>query len=1079
MQNSTYLFNSTKITNLSFLRTWEFINMRNVILLLFFLGLSNITAQTAGKITGTITDPNSGEPVIGANVIILGTSQGAATNIDGYYVILNVSPGTYDLKSSSIGYTPKTMVNVRVNIDQTTLADFELREEIYETGEVIVVAQTPIVQRDVASSGVNLNSEEIQNLPVVNIASVVGLQAGVIGEEIRGSGSLDEVVYQVNGVTMRDGRNNTPYSNISFTSVEQVKVQTGGFSADVGEARSGVVQVVTKEGSPDKYTFSFYSQLRNPGNKHFGPSVNDADSYYLRPYLDDAVAWTGTNNGAWSDYEKRQYPTFVGWNAISQATLENDDPTDDLTPEAARQLLLWQSRKTFDIDKPDYDVDMSFGGPVPFISKELGNLRFLASYKQNRTMLLVPLSTEDYKDYDFGLKITSDIGSGKKLLIEGHYGDQTGTATSTVGSTGIFKSNWSLANRVDFGNYTRDVIFSNAYFTPTTINRNSIAAKFTNVISSETYYEVLFNSFGSDYSTNPGTERDLTKKYKFGNSYFVDEAPYGYFQGSVDAINPSGMLLGLVYSQARDSSKTRNYNLKFDIASQLDKYNNVKAGFQVSIIDNDVNYGLVSELFSQNNRAFKWDTTPIQGALYIQDKLEFEAMVATVGLRLEYSDPNSEWFDFDAYEALFAASGVDLRDELIPKKDLPAQFALMPRLGMAFPITVNSKLFFNYGHYQSLPTPNNLYLIDYLVSGKLNSISNPEAELEKTIAYELGYEQNLLDQFLLRATGYYKDISNESRDIRYISSDGQVNYTKVEPIQYRDIRGFELEINKNRGQWITGFLNYNYMVSSLGKFGWGSYYESRTDQDNYIRNSGESWYTQSKPKPRPIARLNLDVFTPNEFGPEFMGIYPLEGLRMNILSTWRAGSYQTWIGGGTESAKNRNNLQWLDYFNTNLRISKVFYFDNFDVQLFVQLNNLFDTKRLSSTAFSRTNFDYKNYLESLHLSDNTGGIEDFTYVNVPGDDRPGDYRDFDVDYVPIQGVRDISTITTPNEDLIYFDASSSNYYEYANSSWQTVDKSRMDKIKDDKAYIDMPNFKFFTFLNPRDIYLGLKFNITL
>ena len=54
-----------------------------------------------------------------------------------------------------------------------------MTEEIYETGEVVVIAQTPIVQKDVASSGVNLNSEEIQNLPVVNISSVVGLQAGV------------------------------------------------------------------------------------------------------------------------------------------------------------------------------------------------------------------------------------------------------------------------------------------------------------------------------------------------------------------------------------------------------------------------------------------------------------------------------------------------------------------------------------------------------------------------------------------------------------------------------------------------------------------------------------------------------------------------------------------------------------------------------------------------------------------------------------------------------------------------------------------------------------------------------------
>jgi outer membrane receptor protein involved in Fe transport len=1053
--------------------------MKHVILLICLISLSNLFAQTVGKITGTITDANSGEPAIGANVIIEGTSLGAAANVDGYYVILNVPPGTYSVRASSIGYAPATVINVRVNIDQTTIVDLELKEEIYETGEIIVVAETPIVQRDVASSGVNLNSEEIQNLPVVDVESVVGLQAGVIGEEIRGSGSLDEVIYQVNGVTMRDGRDNTPYSNISFTSVEQVKLQTGGFTADVGEVRSGVVQIVTKEGSPDRYSFSIYSQFRNPDNKHFGPSVNDPNSYFLRPYLDDDVAWTGTSNGAWSEYEKRQYPEFEGWNAISQATLENDDPNDDLTPEAARQLLLWQSRKTFDIDKPDYDLDMSFGGPVPFISKELGNLRFLASYKQNRTMLLIPLSTEDYTDYDIGLKLTSDLGPGMKLLLEGHYGVQEGTATSTVGSPGIFKSDFNLADRVDFGNYTRDVIFSDAYFTPTRIIRNSIAAKFTNVLSSDTYYEVLFNTFASDYSTVPGRARDLTQKYQFGNNYFVDEAPFGYYQGSVDAVNPSGMLLGIVYSQARDSSKVRNYNLKFDIASQLDKYNNVKAGFSISFIDNDVNYGLRSVLFSQNNRDFKWDTTPIQGAAYIQDKLEFEAMVATVGVRVEYSDPNTAWFDYGLFDPGFSASNSSLRDELIPKKDLDPQITVMPRLGMAFPISVNSKLFFNYGHYQTLPTPNNLYLIDYDVDGGLNSISNPEAKLEKTIAYELGYEQNLFDQFLLRATGYYKDISNESRDIQYVSSDGQVNYTRVEPVQYRDIRGFELEINKNRGNWITGFLNYNYMVSSTGKFGWGEYWESRTDQDNYIRTDGESWYRQAKPKPRPIARLNVDIFTPDEFGPEFMGIHPLEGWRMNILSTWRAGNYYTWIGGGTESAKNRNNLQWLDYYNTNLRLSKVFYFDNFDIQLFVQINNLFNTKRLSTTGFSRTNFDEKNYFESLHLPENTGGIEDFTYVNIPGDDQPGDYRDFNVEYVPIQGVRDISTISNPAADLIYWDATTRDYYEYSNSAWEKVDDSKMDKILEDKAYIDMPNFKFFTFLNPRDIYFGLKFNISL
>jgi outer membrane receptor protein involved in Fe transport len=591
---------------------------------------------------------------------------------------------------------------------------------------------------------------------------------------------------------------------------------------------------------------------------------------------------------------------------------------------------------------------------------------------------------------------------------------------------------------------------------------------------------VLFNSFGSEYNTNPGTPRDLSKVYKFGNNYYVDEHPFGYYQGSVDVVNPSGMILGSIYSQARDSSKVRNYNLKFDLSSQLDKYNEVKVGFFVKYTDNNTNYGLRSLLYSTNNQDFKWDTKPIQGAVYLQDKLEFEAMVATVGVRVEFSDPNTEWFNYQDFSSGFSSANSSIRDELIAKRDLPTKVTWMPRLGMSFPITVNSKIFFNYGHYQSLPIPVELYLIDYSVGGKLEYIANPLADLEKTIAYEIGYEHNLFDQFLLRVTGYYKDIKNEAVDVDYIGSDGDVSYSRSEPVQYRDIRGFEFELNKNRGEWITGFINYNYRVSSTGRFGWGEYNENKTEQVNYIETDGEAWYQQSKPKPLPVARLNLDIFTPDDFGPELDGIYPLEGLRFNVLSSWQAGSYTTWTGGGNASRESTNNLQWVDYFNTNLRISKVFYFGPVDVQLFVQINNLFDTKRLSSTGFSRSNFDYINYVESLHLPNDTPGAENFnSYVNIPGDDQLGNYREPGVAYVPIQAEHDINILSTPLENLIYFDEATSNYYEYISGEWKTVDSNMMNKILEDKAYIDMPNFGFFTFLNPRETFFGLKFNITL
>ncbi len=264
------------------------------------------------------------------------------------------------------------------------------------------------------------------------------------------------------------------------------------------------------------------------------------------------------------------------------------------------------------------------------------------------------------------------------------------------------------------------------------------------------------------------------------------------------------------------------------------------------------------------------------------------------------------------------------------------------------------------------------------------------------------------------------------------------------------------------------------MVSSLGKFGWGSYYESSTDQTEYINNSGQTWFKQDKPMPRPIARANIDIFTPADFGAF------ISGWRLNILSTWKAGSYTSWSGDAAISATTTNNLQWLDYFNTDIRISKALDFGAFDIQIYVQLNNVFNTKVLSSTGFSRFNFDYDNYMKSLHFPEDIVSASTHKYENIPGNDQPGDYRVNGAEYTPIEAVANINTVEKPIEDLIYYDSATRRYYEYTSSSgWGRSDDKKIQKILDDKSYIDMPNYGFFTFLNPRNIFFGLKFNISL
>ena len=681
-----------------------------LLLLIAFLPVSFIYSQT-GKISGTIKDKRTGEPLIGVNVIVEGSSLGAATDIDGYYVILNVSPGRHSLRASYIGYTTESVTNVIVNIDQTTVINFNLSDQSIQTSEIVVTAaKIPIVQQDVSASRANISSEEIMTLPTVNVNRVLGLQAGVQqaddGIVVRG-GNVRETAFVVNGIIMRDERDNKPYTGISVTAIENVQVTTGGFSAEYGDLRSGLVNVVTKEGKKDRYSISFIGRYKPAAQKHFGISPHDPMSYWIRPYVDDAVAWTGTKNGAWDSFTQLQYPEFEGWNSISQKTLQNNDPKDDLTPEAAKRLFLWQHRRQLDIQNPDYEVDFSVGGPIPG-GKYLGDLRFFASYRGTVEQYLVPLSKDAYRDWSAQFKITSDLGYGMKLLVDGLFGKTSGTNDNNGGAPGVFRSASGIAYNLAQVSYIDTRMFAPDYWAPSTISRNSVGAKFTHVLSAKTFYEVVLSRFESNYNTNPGRLRDTTRNVKmFGNNYWVDEAPYGWQPAPSFGIG-SGMRMGVGMSNSRDSSVIAVYSGKFDITSQLDKYNQIKAGVNITYTDNKTNYASVDQFLPAGRYKSQWNATPVRAALYATDKLEFEGMIANIGLRADYFDPAQEWWIYQPWTKYFTGSYSENMDQFLDKKPSVKQFTLSPRLGISFTITIKRKLYFNYGHQRSFPTAENL-----------------------------------------------------------------------------------------------------------------------------------------------------------------------------------------------------------------------------------------------------------------------------------------------------------------------------------------------------------------------------------
>ncbi len=1064
---------------------------------IILIAIGFIFAGTTGKIAGAITDAETGDPVPGVNIFLEGTSYGAASDIDGSYFILDVPPGTYTVVFSFIGYQQLRLTNVKVQIDLTTRLNVKLKPKILMTKEVIeVVATQPVVQKDVAASRKSINAEDIEALPVTSVGEVVGLQAGITSNmEIRGSGA-DQVMFMVDGITLRDERSNKPMSDIPLSAVQQISVQSGGFSAEYNNVRSGVVNVVTKEGSPDKYTATITYKSSPPHKKHFGISPYDPNSYWLRPYLDPAVAWTGTEVGEpfddqngngqydsgepftdyngdgqrtfWDEFMRRQYPKWDGWIAFSEATLKDNNPNNDLTPEAAYQIFRWEHRKQGDIKKPDYYLDFGFGGPVPLISKALGHLRFYASYKREQNMYLMQMSRDGIRDQTMMLKLTSDIDANTKLSIIGIYSELYATTSSRSGGTDYMSSISDVANTINTSSFTVPWrIYTNLYYSPTARFSHTISAKITRALSPSTYFEFQLRKLGKKYHTAPGRKRDTTKRYRLFDDYYADEAPFGFYEDAKFSIEGS-LAFGGAVSTSRDFSRISTYSARFDLVSQINNHNQIKTGAEFVLNDFNMQFGMVNKFLPEGNTWTIIKRKPYRSSLYFQDKIEFEGWISTVGLILDYSNPNGKWYDVGPYDRSFYSQDYSPEFEAkIKKESVKPKVTLSPRLSISHPITENSKLYFNYGHYQQVPTSERWFRIQRAINDKVDRIGDPNLNLTRTISYELGYDQALFGNFLLHLAGYYKDVKNQEFWVRYISYDGKVNYFKITTNAYQDIRGLEADLTKMQGKWVTGNINYEYRVGTSGYFGIAQYFENPAEQLDYLRQNPY----QEKPRPQPRVKSTIDFHTPISFGPKILDQRPIADWHFNFISYWVAGRWSTWNPNNVRGIT--YNVQWRDYFNVDLKITKVFPFKYFNLKFFMDINNLFNFKHFSGLSF-RDQFDRNDYFKSLHLPE---GIADkLAYPNIPGGDQPGDYRKTGVPFQPMQRVEDHLSLDNPNPKVIYWDAKSRGYYQYIDGDWTKVSGSRLKKIIDNKAYIDMPNQSFFTFLNPRSYFVGLTIN---
>lgn len=990
---------------------------------------TGIFAATTGKVQGTVIDAESKDPLPGVNVILEGTAFGAATDENGFYFIINLPPGTYQLKTSMVGYSTETTSDVRIYVDRTTTQDITLQSSAIVGEEVTVTATRVPVPLDVSSTESYITGEDVVESPAGRFDELMGYQAGVEfantdnnqdgrGFEIRGGMSSESDV-QIDGISTMNRMSQAPAIPLSRNLIQDVQILTGGFNAEYGNIRSGLINVITKDGSYNRYSGIVEGRISPTAVKHFGPSPYDDNNEWCMLFLNtgssggvDNPAFNGVPTSETYDYKLRRdkdwnyYTKWSGFNAYAK-----DRPYG---AQFYYDMAKWQDRDIPYSESPDIMADLSGGGPVPFVS----NTKFYTSFFWNRSEYALMASRDRSHEYNASFKITHRLKSNMVLVfsaLETNISAVGGSGTEMSEMTGAIPHNYMTGDDL--------VMFSGSrYFNPARIfevpghnlqfdKTHSFNFKFTHTCSPSTYYELTASAqlYDSDLdrmrNTDPTPVHWITDD-KTGETKAFDEYPWGW---TLRGYNYDGITYGRrdpFRMEHRGSSKTlhdnymNDFSLKADIVSQFNKANQIKAGFLISrthISETD-HYVMSVSGSPITVRPYEWckfKADPWQAEFYAQDKLEWEGMIVNFGVRGLAFFPGTKGLNLTS-ENMFAydenlspiwnstgqwgsveGEGNWMWQEMRTRK-INTKLLLQPRLGISHPITESSKIFFNYGHFINSPHPQNMFEVMSAAAlgggqdwgkGLLSGIIGiPDLEWPKVIAYEIGYSQSIYNQFLLQISGYYKDYTNDIATRRALSYAEDVNLYMFANSVYRDVMGLEFRIERSFGRFINGWANYNYMIRSSGTTGFETIYQDPTLEEYQYFTS-----EQDRPQTRPTFRLNLSLRTPVGWGPgnSILGVKPLAEWRVNLLYRLQDGGMRLMNSGDPPK-------DWIYVDYTNIKMYDLYITKRVarGIQFYCQAKNVFNIKRLRQTGGS--------YRDSLHLWFETG--------DQNGNDKIGDYK---------------------------------------------------------------------------------------
>ncbi|MBU4443896.1 TonB-dependent receptor [bacterium] len=1004
-------------------------------LILIFLPCM-LSAGITGKISGKVTETDTGLPLIGCNVFVTGMYMGAATDEEGFYFILNVPPGTYSVRVTMMGYEALEKTDVIVSIDRTVNVDFILKSTIIETEGVVVTAAREAIRKDVSFTQSVVGNEALFGTPGVKnledaLNNQVGVLTGVKGPVIRG-GWIEEIGSYVDGVSMRDNRTMSAFMGINKSAIGEVQLLTGGFSAEYGDARSGIINIATKD-PKSAYSVSLEIRTSPAQQKHFGPYIYSKDNWwdygrfqYMETIADTlavpvplaydsskTIKYKWTNEyGENIDRDNDGYADFEGWNNWAEKrefeyldAKTNTKKKYKLTPGEAYEVWKWQHREQEKGEKipglsgvkadqdlniyahrPDWQYDFTISGPlIPGNSNIsiLGETGLLFSQRQVFTMYPFYVPGGGYEESGTMAKLTyrpkpemrftllgtynttSDITDGGfhgNELFAGPGGERY--MADPQGIDGISRR-WSDDHGLAYNGYGASSQYQ--------VARDLISFSLSHTLSPKTFYEANISRTHTKYDIHP------FKSSSSGNEKIMytiagDTLILNDLIGAGDPFSHASSITGYGISgggKGYDWSELTQWRASFGLTSQINRVLQLKLGGEINYSDM---LDLRGEVAHPENHdpdiwlaggVANWDTLgrlsnwnyyhvyPVYGALYMQNKLEYKGLILNLGLRMDVFSPTKTHLDrSDIWNPYLTEADKDSLWTLWGEGDShPAtQVKLSPRLGASFPIGVDTKLFFNYGHFYSLPSAELMYRITNYGTGlPVYRIGYPWVQMPRTIQYEFGFEWGFLRDYTFNGSTYYKDVTGDLHETEYITDDAWSPPLCKRPSNEiaRVLKGFEVKFEKKIGRFLKGFASYDLVDGDSKIYGYRvKFNHDVTDAPDRLVTIYEPHWARKWPA-RQSAKINANLHTPQGWGPRIAGNHIFAALQLNILHQWRKGMPYIWRPDDPAQETLRQfNRRTKDYNRTDLRLSRDFRFGKVKSIFFLEISNVLNIKNM-------------------------------------------------------------------------------------------------------------------------------------